>query len=215
LSVVACYGLVNVPKVPYYPCTIASQFQTIVEVVSTADRCNIVYEYAQLYYDFDNGMYREDLIINYDAEISMFSIYADYNTMTGYYYDRVSNICESFELTGEMEEFQIPDNAQFAGSFGIGMQEMDSWSVNDTDYVEIISVTSETCYPVSILVLNSTSGGLVETQTMWNYLPGVPPFIFDLPDSCSSSIVKQGVTLMSKKGITSKKRYFGLFQPIY
>jgi len=171
------------------PCDIPPQFMTRFEAVEQdSSACKFSDAEGEIYYDYPNQQMRIDQSLSfYDLDITE-SLYLDYNNQLIYIFDRDTETCTYDDLTGELQQPEIPFDATFEGTFMIGSQPVDTWVTQDDDgTIDVLTVTDATCFAVTETIVNVTTNIATLSETFWNFLPTLPPFYFDLPDECKSN----------------------------
>jgi len=178
------------------PCDIPLLFSGQFSHTESKEGHIAIFDFGFFYYDFVGGQVRIDLVA-FQGEIIDFTIWENYLTSTGYYFDRTNGTCISFPLKHPLNQIQIPVDATFQETFTIGNAYFNSWSIppaqpHPTIY-EVLDVSDEICLPVSHLALNLTTATsqlypVFNTQFA-NVAPSNPPFIFNVDAACTSDNV--------------------------
>jgi len=187
-SILLIFSLV-VAIIAQDPCDIPPQFMCrIQQVYHDGNNCDVATFAGELYFDYPNQQLRIDESATiYDYSITE-SVYLDYDNEIAYYYDRTDDYCTYDELTGELNQPEIPFDATYEGTYLIGSQGIDVWvTPDDEETVEVLGVTENSCYPVIDTIVNTTTNYPIVAQTIWNVLPELPPFYFDIPDACKTA----------------------------
>jgi len=144
---------------------------------------------GQLYYDYPNRQLRmDDIGIELGKNSSVHGLtssWLDYSSSIGYTLFRDTGMCESYSLVFGMVSLQIPPDASYEGSALLGTQSVDTWLANfGGGYDTQVTVTTGTCYTLSISQFNATTGEVYMVESIWNVTPGLPLFYFDIPQAC-------------------------------
>jgi len=173
------------------PCTLPNQFTSnIVQIYNGGNGCNVYSFNGVLYYDYPNQRLRVDQTGSIQSDTFTVSAYLDFGIQEAYYFNRDTNDCDHVDFNGVMNNPEIPADSSYEGTFMIGTQVVNSWYIpdyDDDDINEVLAVTDSTCFPVSDVLVNTTTNQVAIQQTFYNFLPGLPPFYFDLPAQCTSS----------------------------
>jgi len=180
---------------------ISPTFSTgLVEIFTDADLCVTMRFAGQLYADMNHQIVRYDFTFlsgNGQTPLNQ-SVWADANSKLAYVFDWDSGVCSVGDYPYPVGSNTLPDNTVSLGSFLLGTQEVDSLFIPATEasqgYAAEISVTRGTCLPVSVLIIDSTLKQLVLTESYFNFVPLVPPYVFRLPDACKKSSLVRSLT---------------------
>jgi len=160
------------------------------EVVSNSKLCVEMTAVGQLYLDFNRQQARADLIGESMGSDFNVSTWLMYKTQKMYTLDRDSGKCYEAPFMIPLGSNVIPSNAKYLNSFFIGSQEFDSYYVpnySGSQFDVEMSVTSGSCLLVSSVVSSTNSSQPTVLESLWNIVPQVPQYIFDMPSACSSS----------------------------
>ena len=179
------------------PCELPESFQTELSQVNLNGTCATQYSMGQLYFDYAHQLLRID-IAGTDLSSTSFtaSIFQDYNSMTQYVFDREHDVCVSNSLNGSMDKPVIPSSANLQATVTVGSETLHAWSWTQDGETVVLSVTSQ-CSLGSVYVFDSSSEQPSTVQHFWNFLPSVPPYIFDIPSECQSSRAVRDVDAVS------------------
>jgi len=189
LAAVVCVRA-QLPRCNAAPMTLSGSMS---QVSFNADECVNMKDYGMIYMDFSNMMSRVDLSVQGSDPITA---WIDYDSQMQYILDRKTNKCESMTFDYPMGSNTLPANAKYTGSYFIGTQETDTYWIDSYPgfpgwAFETVVVTG-TCFPVSTTIVNTTSQmSIVLVETLWNIVDTVPPYVFDIPAMCKSSLVKR------------------------
>jgi len=135
------------------------------------------------------------------------SIWEFFNQGIGYIYEYSSKTCLSFKVTGKLPDPIIPDGSAYEGEFLIGNQAIDAWLTEPTDEndpMEVILVTNPTCYAVSVIAISQGSGSTESVEEFFDFIPDLPPFIFDLPDACNGANIAKSLPTLRSSAVLPK-----------
>jgi len=172
------------------PCTIPNQFMTgLTYSTFDANECNSASAIQMLYYDFPNQQLRVDSTATVGGDSYTFTTWIDFNKEMGYYYDRDTDSCTSFSVTGDLPDTQLPDDSSYMGTVLVGTEAVDNWLTpddNDVGFYEFIGLAEVSCWPIYAVALNDTTNQVEANEQYFNFVPQLPPFYFDIPDICTS-----------------------------
>jgi len=172
------------------PCILSTQYVCdMMKFEISSDNQIENYMLGQIYYNWDDKQIRFDSRL-WHNESDQYTFWMDYNKDVGYAYNRVDHECYEFTPNKTLYEPQIPKDAIWEGTRVIGSQSIDSWMFKDDeeeDLFMLLGVTPETCIPTSFTIIDSSEHRPVYISELWNYLPELPPFYFDLPTECDNN----------------------------
>jgi len=144
------------------------------------------------------------------------TLWYDFGNGVGYHYKRADASCKTFKISSEMMEPSIPDTADFVGLTMIGGQGIETWRIsNDTeektvlgmdenerkdkkDWAGYLSFTDDSCLPVSLMAVDTANEKVKYTMQLWDVVPHVLPFFFEMPDMCKNAPVDPLLIIESK-----------------
>jgi len=182
------------------PCSMPNQFTTgVTQVVveNTWFTSNI----QTLYFDYPNQQMRVDQTATVGGSSYAFTSWFDYNKGILYFYNRDSEECTSSPLSGGLSDMQIPANSEYLGTTLIGTQAVDNWLSPDNNgrgMYSYVGLTNPTCWPVNQIALNDSTNQPLYTFNMWNFVPQLPPFYFDIPSGCMNARVAASTDVATK-----------------
>jgi len=189
------------------------------QLIFSPTECVTLKDIGMIYLDFTSMWSRVDLSTLSDGQPGKISSWINYKTQIMYILDRISNECTTMPFTGPMGSPNLPNNAVYTGSGFFGTQEVDTYWVPGPspyqNYGAEYTVTTGTCFPLSSTIMNITSGmpNIFVVESLWNVVPTVPEYIFDLPPACTSSKVKRSASLIMQTRFPLKfKRSASLMQ---
>jgi len=198
---ILCVGyLVALASAVPVPCDIPQTFQTSFQgMFINTNHCTATSLSGDAFYDYPSQRVRIDETTQSKGVTITSTVWEFYKTNTGYYYDRAGTpTCYKYTLTSQMHPFTIPANSVYTGEFIIGSQVISGWQVptaDNTFFEGLVTVTQDSCFPVSQIGYNSTSGQVADSISMADFIPDVPDEVFDVPDSC----LKNAVPVMVKQ----------------
>jgi len=182
------FGVVTFGK---SPCDIPKRFQSSIQFVTNdLPECRTTTSFGTIYFDYPGRRLREDFYGS-NLDQSFATYWAFYSKEKAYYYDHKTSKCYALSLNSEMDDPIIPAESTFQGTSLIGSQAIDSWEVTADNATLIVSVTSDNCFPVTSTSTNTTTGDLIFSENFSNFIPQIPPFIFDFPKECDNAIVQK------------------------
>jgi len=152
---------------------------------------------GQIYMNFPQQMLRLDFMAMNMVNMTManLSFWVQGKTNTSYILNYDTMTCMkmgAFPLGQQM----YPNNVVYLGEVLIGAQPIQNFFFPTVPGAMNLSmeatVVPGTCLPVSAVVLNTTmnngtnSTSVIATQSYWDAVPQVPPFIFNVPSMCTS-----------------------------
>jgi len=162
----------------------------LVEIFTDSNLCVTMRFAGELYADLNQQIVRYDFTFlqgNGQTPLNQ-TVWADANSKLAYVYDWDSGVCSVGDYPYPVGSNTLPDNTVFLGSFLLGTQEVDSLFVPATaatqGYAAEVSLTRGSCLPVSVLIIDSNQ--LMLTESYFNFVPLVPPYVFRLPDACKN-----------------------------
>eukprot|EP01090_Pellita_catalonica_P005573 TRINITY_DN1568_c0_g4_i2.p1 TRINITY_DN1568_c0_g4~~TRINITY_DN1568_c0_g4_i2.p1 ORF type:complete len:195 (-),score=33.91 TRINITY_DN1568_c0_g4_i2:66-650(-) len=173
------------------PCDVADQFQAQISQIFVKGDEITLEQNGQLYFDYPNKRIRVDVsgeIQNTKEQAFVVSVFEDFKTNTTYTLNRQTNTCKKMNgVYSKLISTQIPSSAVFVGTKSIGDGYANTWFVQDKpDQADwIITVSAINCFIVSYAEINSTTGGIAFAQQFANFIPSLPPYIFDIPAVCT------------------------------
>jgi len=177
----------------------------LIEIFVNAESCFTMSFSGQLYADLNAQTIRYDYTFNQNNGQPPLnqSVWADSNQDIAYVYDWDTGMCSSTDFPYPVGSSTLPDNTVYVASLLIGTQEVDSLFVPASDVTDgiasEIALTTGTCFPVSVVAFNTTSNNqILLTESYFNFVPMVPPYVFRLPDACKSSSLVRPVTPSSR-----------------
>jgi len=179
------------------PCTVPNQFMTgMSQIMFDTNECTSMSNVATMYYDYPNQQLRIDETAMISGNSYTLTAWLDYDKEMGYYYDRDTEECTSSPISGELQDPQLPDDSEYMGTVLIGTQAVDNWLTPDDDETGMygyVGLAETTCWPVFEYVLNDTNNQPIFNQNFWDFMPQLPPFYFDMPESCMNAKVVANV----------------------
>jgi len=174
------------------PCVAPFEFQTRERIIlltpQSKTECIQVVVDSEVYYDYRHQKLRSDGTATINGVSTDTTYFAFYNDGVNYVVDNKQGTCTKGQLSGKLDKPEIPPNSMYDGNVYIGEQSLDVWRETNktTALTTIYVVTPVNCVPVSVTVLNST-GTVLQTISFLDFVPGIPPHVWDLPASCKKA----------------------------
>jgi len=203
----SCFNLKNLSKKgadPQNPCQLPTQFQSNFYMIQLNEsQCATEAIFAEMFFDSIGQNFRVDSNVN-DTTTSVWEFF---DQGIGYVYEYSSKTCVSFKVSGGLPNPIIPAGSVYEGEFLIGNQAIDAWLTepsNQEDPIEVFLVTNPTCYAVSLISISQESGTTQFTEDFFDFIPDLPPFIFELPDSCNGARIAKSMPALSSSVVLPK-----------
>jgi len=176
---------------------------SIAQLIFDTNECVYFKDIGMIFIDYTAGKARSDLSISSNNQNTNLSSWIDYNDQIEYILDRDTGDCTSMPYKLPLGSNKIPSSATYTGSVFLGSQQIDTYFMDNfpgfNDISVELSVTSETCLPLSGTFFNTTNGNtLWLAESLWNVVNTVPPYIFDLPDACNDALRKRSIEASEK-----------------
>ncbi len=115
---------------------------------------------------------------------------------TEYAFDRTANKCYTYSLSDTFPSYQIPSNATAENPIVVGNSYVDVYKWTDANNNQVISGASDDC----VLVFRDqfTPSGDVVKVFIWNFIPSVSPYSFDIPSVCETTRLRATPELNAK-----------------
>jgi len=169
------------------PCALSSQYVCEMNRYKLSSDYKVEnYMIGQLYVDYDDKQMRFDRRSKLDKCLE-YSIWVDFNNENGFAFDRNNHECYTFNNEMKLHDNKFPKDSKLIGTRIIGSQAVDTWKIKTKekdDVFMLVEVTPDNCFPTSFKLINTTEHKPVILAEIWNYLPKLPPFAFDLPTEC-------------------------------
>jgi len=182
------------PRCNMMPAQMTTQMS---QLIFDNNECIGVKDFGTFYVDYDKQLSRADLSIMSTGGNVKISAWIDYNTQIEYILDRESGDCQSMMYPYPLGSNMIPSNAEYTGTIAVGSQMIDTYWIPSFPGFEGISaelgVTAKFCYPATASIFNNTFGdnNLWVSESLWNTVDSTPPYIFEVPDTCTGDKVKR------------------------
>jgi len=184
------------------PCNVPQQFQTKSFAVILGDTgCATASIFQDLYFDYPNQQLRVDQVLNVQGTPTVYSVWLLYSQGIQVVYNRVNGQCTVAELDGTLPAPVIPSDASFQGTYVVGAQAVNVWSIpgqDESDLDGVATLTQGTCFLVSQTAFNSTTGSVNYVGNFWDFIPSLPLFAFDYPSVCKTDAKRATPSMMPK-----------------
>jgi len=153
--------------------------------------CEIITETGAVHVDYDRRRIRIDIHTDPFSNKFSKSIFMDFDANVKHRVDHKRRKCESNQMVrSHSMDNHFPEGTRYlmSGMIGGQMVEMYEWKAEKCSGV--FSVTRSMCHPVSSSAIvklentDKTSSTLIFDKMFWNFVPDVPPLLFDVPDIC-------------------------------
>jgi hypothetical protein len=184
------------------PCDMPNMWMGSFHSLKVDDKyCFSKVSFGHMRYDFNNKKLRVDYMkkilnkktLSKDDSLIKGSLFYCFDKGMGYHYKRDNETCSSFKIGTDMIPPSIPENSNFMGLSMIGGQTIETWQLsgNDTSkqksWGEFIAFTEDSCLPVSVMTYDPETEKVKYSLQLWDVVPSVPPFSFELPDICKKA----------------------------
>jgi len=174
------------------------------EEVLLSNGCATLSVVGEVYYDYPNLQQRTDTSFSENGENFQFSLWQFYGKQMQFLYDHNTQKCSAYSMNNAtMTSPVIPDTSVYVGEFLIGSQAVDAWTVVLPNFMGTLSVTSDTCFLVSQIGLNGTSGTVTYLMNAQDFFPAVPMYIFEMPSACTDDKLVLNSASGAKKKLNS------------
>eukprot|EP01119_Soliformovum_irregulare_P001632 TRINITY_DN11363_c0_g1_i1.p1 TRINITY_DN11363_c0_g1~~TRINITY_DN11363_c0_g1_i1.p1 ORF type:complete len:243 (+),score=49.21 TRINITY_DN11363_c0_g1_i1:101-730(+) len=122
-------------------------------------------------------------------ESSQYTTWIDFGNQQGWAFDRATKMCHTFVPEWKWHGNGFPEDTQLAGQRFVAGVSVDTWafaSKSKSDLMMLAGLTTDTCIPVNFVIIDKKQHQPVLISEMWNYVPNLPPFSFDLPTECQT-----------------------------
>jgi len=195
-----------VSSIPTSPCSISQTFSAVTRQVGFQSQCMSTVNQGELYFDYIGQQIRMDSTSTNFQTSSTTTVWAFYSMQMMYVLDHSSGKCMGYPMNNQViNPLIIPSDSLFLDEYLVGSQAVDQWQISDDQNPEmdgIVSVTSDNCFLVELMGFNSTSGALQMIESFANFIPDVPMYIFDIPDSCNGLKPTNKVELSNPRKIS-------------
>jgi len=179
-----------VSSIPTSPCAISQTFSGRIRVVGFQSQCMSMVNEGDIYFDYVGQQIRMDSDSSNFQTTSTNTVWLFYSMQMMYVLDHSTGKCNGYPMNNQvLNPPVIPTDSILMDEFLIGSQAVDRWQISndeDTAMNGVVSVTSDNCFFVDYMGFNSTSGALQVIESFSDFIPDVPMYIFDMPDSCNS-----------------------------
>jgi len=205
-------GLAHSADEDRLPCDMPNKWMGSFHSIKIDDNyCLTKGNFGHMRYDFNQKKMRVDYLTKSfkQNDIPMDhlvkgSLYYCFDEGMAYHYKRTNETCTSFKIQNDMmPPNKIPEDSEFLGLGMIGGQTIESWLLthNKTksgSVKEFLSFTEDSCLPVSAMTYDAETEKVKWSMQLWNVVPSVPPFSFEIPDICKKA-APQPVILKNEK----------------
>jgi len=190
------------------PCTMSPPMWSagISEIFLNSSACVMGSLVGQIYVNFPQMLLRLDFMFMNMVNASMTNLTFWVNGMTNMSYMMNYDTMSCMKMGAfPVGQQMYPNNSMYLGEVLIGAQPIQNFFFPSIPGEMNLSmegtVIPGTCLPVSAVILNTTMMNgmnmtyVIATQSYWDAVPQVPPFIFNVPSMCS------GIGMKSKREI--------------
>jgi len=184
------------------PCTMIPPIWSsgISEVSINSSACVAGRIFGQIYMNFPQQLLRLDFMAMNTVNNAManLSFWVQGKTNMSYILNYDTMTCIKIPGAFPVVWYQMfPNNSIYLGEVLIGSQQIQNYFFPTVPGASMnismeASVIPGTCLPVSAVILNTTMTNganntyVTATQSYWDAVPQVPPFIFNVPSMCTS-----------------------------
>jgi len=149
--------------------------------------CATLMTKGELYYDYPNKFVRADVKGIYKGKKFDITMWQNFTSKTEFIYDRNKETCTKSSPKGDIFKPEIPKNSKKIATSMIGSQAVETWLAPEmkNGLRCVVSVTEGTCFLVGIDAVNATNHKFKMAQNFLNFLPEIPPHVFEIPDKCN------------------------------